>query len=111
MTTIRARFAPSPTGWLHVGNAYIAVANALFARHVGGELLLRLDDTDTERSRQEYARGIEQDLAWLGISWARMFRQSDRLASYAAAADRLRVSGRLYPCFESEEELAAKREA
>ena len=111
MTTIRARFAPSPTGWLHVGNAYIAVANALFARHAGGELLLRLDDTDTERSREEYARGIEQDLAWLGISWARMFRQSDRLASYAAAADRLRASGRLYPCFESEEELAAKREA
>jgi glutamyl-tRNA synthetase len=111
VTTIRARFAPSPTGWLHVGNAYIAVANALFARHAGGELLLRLDDTDTERSREEYARGIEQDLAWLGISWVRMFRQSDRLASYAAAADRLRAAGRLYPCFESEEELAAKREA
>ncbi len=111
MTTIRARFAPSPTGWLHVGNAYIAVANALFARHAGGELLLRLDDTDTERSREEYARGIEEDLAWLGIAWTRTFRQSDRLASYAVAADRLRASGRLYPCFESEEELAAKRDA
>lgn len=108
---IRARFAPSPTGWLHVGNAYIAVANALFARHAQGELLLRLDDTDVERSREEYAKGIEQDLAWLGISWTRMFRQSDRLAAYAAAADRLRAAGRLYPCFESEEELAAKREA
>lgn len=111
MSTIRARFAPSPTGWLHVGNAYIAVANALFARHAGGELLLRLDDTDTERSREEYAKGIEQDLAWLGIAWSRMFRQSDRLASYAVAADRLRAAGRLYPCFESAEELAAKREA
>ncbi len=111
MSTIRARFAPSPTGWLHVGNAYIAVANALFARHAGGELLLRLDDTDTERSREEYAQGIQQDLAWLGITWSRMFRQSDRLAAYAAAADRLRASGRLYPCFESAEELAAKREA
>ncbi len=111
MTTIRARFAPSPTGWLHVGNAYIAVANALFARHAGGELLLRLDDTDTERSREEYARGIEQDLAWLGVAWTRVFRQSDRLAAYAEAADRLRAAGRLYPCFESEEELATKREA
>ncbi|MDE2333310.1 MAG: glutamate--tRNA ligase [Rhodospirillales bacterium] len=110
MTVTRARFAPSPTGWLHVGNAYIAVANALFARHTGGELLLRLDDTDVERSREEYARGIEQDLAWLGVTWTRMFRQSDRLAAYALAADRLRASGHLYPCFESEEELAAKRE-
>jgi glutamyl-tRNA synthetase len=110
LTTIRARFAPSPTGWLHVGNAYIAVANALFARHAGGELLLRLDDTDAERTREEYAKGIEQDLAWLGIGWSRLFRQSDRLAAYAAAADRLRAAGRLYPCFESEEELASKRE-
>lgn len=111
MSTIRVRFAPSPTGWLHVGNAYIAVANALFARHAGGEFLLRLDDTDTQRSREEYAHGIGQDLAWLGVAWARSFRQSGRLASYEVAAEKLRASGRLYPCFESEEELAAKREA
>lgn len=111
MSTTRVRFAPSPTGWLHVGNAYIAVANALFARHAGGEFLLRLDDTDTQRSREEYAQGIEQDLAWLGVAWTGSFRQSDRLASYARAAERLREAGRLYPCFESEEELAAKRDA
>ena len=111
MSAVRVRFAPSPTGWLHVGNAAIAVANALFAHHEGGEFLLRLDDTDTQRSREEYARGIEQDLAWLGIGWSGLVRQSERLALYAEAAERLRASGRLYPCFESEEELAAKREA
>ncbi len=108
---IRVRFAPSPTGYLHVGNARIALANVLFARHHGGHVLLRLDDTDAARSRPEFAAAIPQDLAWLGIGWDATFRQSDRLAAYAAAADRLRAAGRLYPCFESEEELAAKREA
>jgi len=106
----KVRFAPSPTGYLHVGNARQAVANALFARKTGGRFLLRLDDTDVGRSRPEYEEGIRQDLRWLGIGWDEEFRQSDRLALYEAAADRLRASGRLYPCFESEEELKAKRE-
>ncbi|MCS6931660.1 MAG: glutamate--tRNA ligase [Acetobacteraceae bacterium] len=104
------RFAPSPTGHLHVGNARVALANWLIARRSGGRFLLRLDDTDTERSRPEYAAGIEEDLRWLGLDWDGMFRQSDRLDRYAAAAERLKAAGRLYPCFESEEELAYKRE-
>jgi glutamyl-tRNA synthetase len=107
---MRVRFAPSPTGFLHVGNARIAVANALFARKHGAIFLLRIDDTDTERSKPEYEQAIQTDLAWLGIAWDEFFRQSDRGSAYAAAADRLRASGRLYPCFESEEELRFKRE-
>jgi glutamyl-tRNA synthetase len=105
------RFAPSPTGYLHVGNARIAIANFLFARHVGGRFLLRLDDTDRERSKPELAESIQQDLRWLGVIWDDLLRQSDRLDRYAEAAERLKGSGRLYPCFESEEELRAKREA
>ncbi len=107
---IKVRFAPSPTGYLHVGNARIAIANALFARRHNGNFLLRLDDTDSERSRPEYERGIEQDLRWLGIEWNESFRQADRNALYDAAAEKLRASGRLYPCFESEEELRFKRD-
>ena len=107
---MKLRFAPSPTGLLHVGNARAALANYLLARRHGGAFLLRLDDTDRERNRPEYADAIQHDLRWLGIKWDRMFRQSDRLARYDAAAERLEASGRLYPCFESEEELNAKRE-
>ncbi len=108
---VRVRFAPSPTGHLHVGNARIALANFLFARRAGGHFLLRLDDTDRERSRPEFAEAIMQDLHWLGLAWEATFRQSERLDRYHEAALRLRASGRLYPCFESEEELRAKREA
>ncbi len=107
---MRVRFAPSPTGYLHVGNARIALANALFARRHNARFLLRIDDTDAERSRAEYEQAIEHDLRWLGIGWDETFRQSSRVALYEAAAERLRVSGRLYPCFESEEELRFKRE-
>ncbi|MFN3447115.1 MAG: glutamate--tRNA ligase [Roseococcus sp.] len=107
---MKLRFAPSPTGHLHVGNARIALANWLMARRHGGEMWLRLDDTDTQRSRPEYAQAIEDDLRWLGLDWDGMLRQSDRLALYAAAAERLKASGHLYPCLESEEELAFKRE-
>ena len=104
------RFAPSPTGLLHVGNAWIALANFLFARRHGGRMLLRFDDTDRDRSRPEYEAAIQQDLGWLGVAWDATFRQAERLDRYAAAADRLRAAGRLYPCFESEQELKAKRE-
>ncbi|WP_207539962.1 glutamate--tRNA ligase [Sabulicella rubraurantiaca] len=107
---MKLRFAPSPTGHLHVGNARVALANWLVARREGGEFLLRLDDTDTQRSRPEYAQAIEEDLRWLGLDWDGMFRQSDRLDRYAAAAEKLKQAGRLYPCFETEEELNYKRE-
>ncbi len=110
MTQPVVRFAPSPTGLLHVGNARLALANFLFARRHGGRFLLRLDDTDRERDRPEFEAAIMQDLHWLGLAWDDLFRQSDRLDRYEAAADRLRRDGRLYPCFESEEELRAKRE-
>ena len=107
---VRVRFAPSPTGDLHIGNARIALINWLFARQAGGLFLLRLDDTDAARSRAEYADAIEKDLRWLGLDWdAGPIRQSDRLARYAEAAEALKTAGRLYPCWESEEELAAKR--
>jgi glutamyl-tRNA synthetase len=107
---MKVRFAPSPTGLLHVGNARIALANWCLARHRGGRFLLRLDDTDTERSKPEYAQAIEEDLRWLGLDWDEFIRQSDRLEHYAAAAEKLKASGRLYPCLETEEELAYKRE-
>ena len=107
---MKVRFAPSPTGLLHVGNARIALANYLLTRRHGGQFLLRLDDTDIERNRPEYAEAIVHDLRWLGIAWDEMLRQSDRLDRYAAAAERLKASGRLYPCFETEEELNVKRE-
>jgi glutamyl-tRNA synthetase len=105
------RFAPSPTGRLHVGNVRTALVNWLFARQQGGRFLLRLDDTDTERSTPEFARGIEEDLGWLGLAWDLLDRQSDRMHRYAEAADRLKGAGRLYPCFETPEELSLKRKA
>jgi glutamyl-tRNA synthetase len=107
---MKLRFAPSPTGLLHVGNARAALANWLHARRHGGAFILRLDDTDLERSKPEYAAAIEEDLRWLGLDWDARVAQSDRLERYAAAAERLKAAGRLYPCFETEEELAYKRE-
>lgn len=107
--SVRVRFAPSPTGRLHVGNIYIALNNWLFARQRGGSFLLRLDDTDTERSTAEFAEGIETDLKWLGLSWDSFARQVDRISAYDKAAAVLKASGRLYPCYESAEELALKR--
>jgi len=106
---VRVRFAPSPTGRLHVGNIYIALHNWLYARKAGGEFLLRLDDTDRERSTEDFANEIKVDLEWLGLSWNLFDRQSVRLAIYDAAADKLRAAGRLYPCHESAEELSLKR--
>jgi glutamyl-tRNA synthetase len=106
---VRVRFAPSPTGRLHVGNVYIALHNRLFAGKADGELLLRLDDTDRERSTDAFANGIKTDLEWLGLAWNLFDRQSARLAIYDAAAQRLRQAGRLYPCYESAEELGLKR--
>ncbi len=103
------RFAPSPTGRLHLGNLRTALVNWLFARSAHGQLMLRIDDTDLERSTAEYAAAIETDLAWLGLDWDLFARQSDRFADYAAATERLKAAGRLYPSFESPEELELKR--
>ncbi len=103
------RFAPSPTGLLHIGNARTALINWLIARRDGGTFLLRLDDTDQERSRPEFADAIVADLAWLGIAPDRVIRQSDRLAIYDEAAERLKAAGRLYPCYETPDELDRRR--
>ncbi|AVI58334.1 glutamate--tRNA ligase [Paracoccus yeei] len=107
MTT--TRFAPSPTGHIHVGNLRTALMNYLIARKAGGTFILRLDDTDRERSKQEYADGIQRDLEWLGLTWDRIERQSDRLDRYAEAAEGLRAAGRLYEVFETPTELDLKR--
>jgi glutamyl-tRNA synthetase len=107
--SVTVRFAPSPTGRLHAGNIRTALFNFLFARKVGGSLVLRLDDTDRERSTEEFARGIREDLAWLGLCWREEVRQSDRFARYQAAVERLKTRGRLYPAYETQEELEVKR--
>jgi len=107
--SIRVRFAPSPTGRLHVGNIYVALNNWLFAKRQGGQFLLRLDDTDRERSTLAFAAIIEDDLRWLGLAWDEFTRQSDRIDTYEAAAEKLRASGRLYACYETAEELALRR--
>jgi glutamyl-tRNA synthetase len=109
--SLTVRFAPSPTGLLHVGNIRLALVNWLFARRAGGRVLLRLDDTDDERSTPAFAAGIERDLGWLGLDWDLQARQSDRLTLYTEAADRLKAAGRLYPCYETSEELGLKRKS
>lgn len=103
------RFAPSPTGHIHVGNLRTALFNYLIARKAGGTFILRLDDTDQERSKQEYVDGIQRDLDWLGLHWDRVERQSLRMDRYRAEADALRASGRLYEVFETPVELDLKR--
>ena len=103
------RFAPSPTGHLHLGNVRAAVLNWLFARRHGGRFILRFDDTDPNRVREEYVTAIREDLAWLGLDWDEEIRQSTRLDRYRAAAERLKEAGRLYPCYETPQELALKR--
>jgi glutamyl-tRNA synthetase len=107
--SVTVRFAPSPTGRIHAGNIRTAMFNYLFARRAGGRLIFRLDDTDTERSTEEFARGIEEDLHWLGVEWAEKVRQSDRFGRYAEAVEKLKASGRLYPAYETPEELELKR--
>ncbi|WPX97006.1 glutamate--tRNA ligase [Candidatus Bandiella euplotis] len=108
MTTV-TRFAPSPTGLLHVGNLRTAIMAWIYARKKGGQFILRIDDTDTERSKQEYIDALKEDLVWLGINWDLSFNQSDRMVKYEDAKQKLIRSGRLYPCYETEEELNLKR--
>lgn len=106
---IKTRFAPSPTGMLHIGNARTALLNFLFTRKYGGQFFLRIDDTDLERSKDEYKQAIEQDLKWLGLNWDDKFNQSARIARYDEVKAQLIASGRLYPCYETPEELEVKR--
>lgn len=103
------RFAPSPTGLLHVGNARTAIVNALFARKTGGRFILRIDDTDAARSKKEYEDAIIRDLSWLGLDHDAIARQSARLDAYRAAFETLKASGHVYPAYESEQELERKR--
>ncbi len=106
---IRVRFAPSPTGKLHVGNLRTALFNWLFARSHGGQAILRIDDTDLARSTKAFEDGIDADLAWLGLHPDERYNQSARFALYDAARDRLLEAGLLYPAYETEEELDRKR--
>lgn len=107
--TVKVRFAPSPTGKLHVGNIRTALVNWLFAKGQGGTFVLRIDDTDLERSTKENEDGIRNDLTWLGMTWDETFKQSEKFARYAAAAEQLKAKGLLYPCYESPEELERRK--
>lgn len=110
MSDIRVRFAPSPTGYLHVGGARTALYNWLFARHHGGVLILRIEDTDADRSKPELTTAILESLEWLGLTWDEgPFHQSERLDRYRAVAEQLERLGHAYPCFCTTEELQAKR--
>ena len=123
---IRVRFAPSPTGLLHVGNARTALYNWLFARRMGGEFILRIEDTDVERSETRYEKQLIEDLKWLGLDWDKgplpnpdgsttdvgeygPYRQSERLDIYSEHTEELLRKGKAYPCFCTPEELEAER--
>lgn len=107
--TVTTRFAPSPTGLLHIGNLRAALLSWLTARKAGGTFILRIDDTDAERSKEEYVEAAQRDLTWLGLNWDRFERQSERLERYEAAAQTWREQGRLYACYETPQELDLKR--
>src|SRR5580698_6937647 len=99
--SVSVRIAPSPTGLLHIGNIRAALFNYLFARRHGGKFMLRLDDTDQERSTDEFAKAIERDLKWLGLDWDSFARQSNRYGKYDEALAHLKAANRVYPCFET----------
>lgn len=107
--SVKVRFAPSPTGFLHVGNARTAVITWLFCRQQNGHFLLRIDDTDRERSRDECEVAIEEGLTWLGLNWDQKENQKNRLARYDEVIEQLKNDGRLYACYETPEELGLKR--
>ncbi len=109
--SVKVRFAPSPTGMLHVGNARTALITWLFTRANDGHFLLRIDDTDQERSKDEYEQAIEDGLVWMGADWDEKTRQKDRMDIYAAKIQHLKDNGRLYPCYETAEELDLKRKS
>lgn len=107
--SVKVRFAPSPTGYLHIGNARTAIITWLFARKHQGHFLLRIDDTDVERSKVEYEHAIMDGLTWLGLNWDEKANQKDRTARYEEVIEQLKADGRLYACYETPEELGLKR--
>ncbi len=109
MTKIITRFAPSPTGKLHIGNIRTALINWLYAKKHGGEFILRMDDTDLVRSKDEYKEAILRDLKWMGLDWDSSFNQLARMEKYQQAKQRMLDAGRLYACYETPEELDVKR--
>lgn len=109
MADIKVRFAPSPTGWMHIGNTRTALFNYLWTKKMGGKLLLRIDDTDKLRSKKEYEDGIRDALIWLGITWDEEARQSARFERYDEVVDKLKAEGRIYACYDTPEELEFKR--
>ena len=109
MTEVKVRFAPSPTGYMHIGNTRTALFNWLLARKLGGSFMLRIDDTDRERSKPEFEESLREVLAWLGLVWSEEARQSARMARYDEVVARLRAEGRVYACYETAEELEVMR--
>lgn len=109
MAQVKVRFAPSPTGYLHVGNARTAIVTWLFCRKHNGHFLLRIDDTDTERSKPEYEQAIKDGMTWMGLIWDDSFNQKDRGARYDQVIAKLKADGRIYACYETPEELGLKR--
>ncbi len=108
---MRCRFAPSPTGKIHIGNARSAILNWIFCKQNKGEFILRIDDTDQIRSSKEFENDIKSDLKWLGLTWKTTFNQSSRIEIYKEKIEILKKNKRLYPCFETEEELALKKKS
>ncbi len=109
MSNIKVRFAPSPTGWMHIGNTRTAVFNWLLAKKLGGKFLLRIDDTDVARSKKEYEDAIRDILVWLGLNWDEEARQSARIDRYNDVVEKLKSEGRIYACYETAEELEVMR--
>ena len=108
---MKCRFAPSPTGLLHVGNVRSAILNWAYAKKNNGEFILRIDDTDLSRSTKEFELKIKENLSWLGLDWNKTFNQSQRKKSYELKIEKLKNEGHLYPCFESPEELSLKKKS
>lgn len=109
MNEIKVRFAPSPTGFMHIGNTRTALFNWLLAKKLGGKFMLRIDDTDKLRSKDEYERAIRDALTWLGLTWSEEARQSARFDRYNAVVEKLKAEGRIYACWETAEELEFMR--
>ncbi|MBQ8869839.1 MAG: glutamate--tRNA ligase [Alphaproteobacteria bacterium] len=109
MTNIKVRFAPSPTGYMHIGNIRTALFNWLWAKKMGGKFMLRIDDTDSVRSKKEYEDYLRESLVWLGLTWEEEARQSARFEHYNEVTQKLIQQGRIYPCYETAEELEFKR--
>lgn len=109
MKDVKVRFAPSPTGWMHIGNTRTAVFNWLLAKKLGGKFMLRIDDTDVLRSKAEYEEAIREILLWLGLTWDEEARQSARIARYDEIVAKLKKEGRIYACYETAEELEVMR--